>query len=55
MSVTAGASKYMTYVITFGCAWMIQANVWQRISAAKTDRDARKMTVMSFFAYIPLY
>ena len=29
MSFTAGASKYMTYVITFGCAWMIQANVWQ--------------------------
>ena len=55
MSVTAGASKYMTYVITFGCAWMIQANVWQRISAAHTDKDARRMTVLSFFAYIPLY
>ena len=55
MSFTAGAEKYMTYVITFGCAWMIQANVWQRISAAKSDRDARKMTVMSFMAYIPLY
>lgn len=55
MSMTAGASKYMTYVITFGCAWMIQANVWQRISATKTDMDARKMTVMSFIAYIPLY
>lgn len=52
---TSGASKYFSYVITFGCAWMIQANVWQRISAARTDRDARKMTVMSFFAYIPLY
>ena len=55
MSITAGASKYMTYVITFGGAWMIQANVWQRISAAKNDEDAHKMTVMSFFAYIPLY
>lgn len=55
MSFTFGASKYMTYVITFGCTWMIQANVWQRISAAKTDRDARRMTVMSFIAYIPLY
>lgn len=55
MSFSAGAHKYMTYVITFGCAWMIQANVWQRISAAKSDKDARKMTVMSFFAYIPLY
>lgn len=51
----AGASKYSMYVITFGCAWMIQANVWQRISATRSDRDARKMTVMSFFAYIPLY
>lgn len=55
MSLTAGMSDYMTYVITFGCAWMIQANVWQRISAAKTDIDARKMTITSFIAYIPLY
>lgn len=55
MSITAGASKYLMYVITFGCAWMIQANVWQRISATKTNQDARKMTIMSFFAYIPLY
>lgn len=55
MSFTAGASKYLMYVITFGCSWMIQANVWQRISAARDDRDARKMTVMSFFVYIPLY
>ena len=52
---SAGASKYSMYVITFGCAWMIQANVWQRISAARTDKDAEKMTIMSFFAYIPLY
>lgn len=55
LNMGAGASKYSMYVITFGCAWMIQANVWQRISAARSDHDARKMTVMSFFAYIPLY
>lgn len=55
LSLSSGASKYMTYVITFGCAWMIQANVWQRISATKNVKDAKKMTVMSFFAYIPLY
>lgn len=55
MDFTAGASKYISYVITFGCAWMIQANVWQRISATRTDSDARKMTVMSFLMYIPLY
>ena len=55
MSLTSGASKYAMYVITFGCAWMIQANVWQRISAARSDKDARKMAVLSFVAYIPLY
>ncbi len=55
MSMTAGAAKYMTFVITFGCSWVIQANVWQRISATKSDKDARRMTVMSFFVYIPLY
>ena len=55
LSFTAGCGKYLSYVITFGCSWMIQANVWQRISAARDDRDAKKMTVMSFFAYIPLY
>ncbi len=55
MSFTANSSKYISYVITFGFAWMIQANVWQRISATKTDVDARKMTVMSFIVYIPLY
>ncbi len=51
----AGFSKYSAYVITFGCSWMIAANVWQRISATKTNLDAKKMTVLSFFAYIPLY
>ncbi len=55
MSVISGGKKYFTYVITFGCAWMIQANVWQRISATRNEKDAKKMTVMSFFAYIPLY
>lgn len=55
MSFFYGAQKYMVYVITFGGSWVIQANVWQRISASRNDKDARKMTVMSFFAYIPLY
>lgn len=54
-SFFAGAKKYFAYVITFGCAWMIQANVWQRISATKNEQDAKKMTLMSFFIYIPLY
>lgn len=54
-NITAGASKYMMYVITFGCAWFTQANVWQLISATKNSKDAKRMTILSFFAYIPLY
>lgn len=55
MNFASGIEKYIGYVLTFGCSWIIPANVWQRISATKNDGDARKMTVMSFFAYIPLY
>lgn len=35
-------SDHLAYVITFGTAWMIQANIWQRISAAKNAVDAKK-------------
>lgn len=55
MSFFAYAPKYMMYVITFGCAWFTQANVWQLISATKDSKEAKKMTVMSFVCYIPLY
>ncbi|NLZ95251.1 MAG: sodium:solute symporter family protein, partial [Bacteroidales bacterium] len=43
------------YVITFGTSWMIQANIWQRISAARKAIDAKKMMLFSFIAFIPLY
>lgn len=45
----------LAYVITFGTSWMIQANVWQRISAAKKATDARRVMLFSFVAFIPLY
>ncbi len=45
----------LAFVITFGTSWMIQANVWQRISAARTPQSARKMMSISFFIFIPLY
>jgi SSS family solute:Na+ symporter len=48
-------SDNLAYVITFGTSWMIQANIWQRISAAKSATDARKMMLLSFFVFIPLY
>ena len=33
----------------------IQANIWQLISATRNAKEARRMTTLSFFAYIPLY
>lgn len=48
-------SDNLAYVITFGTSWMIQANIWQRISASKKAIDAKKMMLFSFIAFIPLY
>jgi len=48
-------SNNLAYVITFGTSWMIQANIWQRISAAKSATDARRMMLLSFIVFIPLY
>ena len=53
--MTEGLSKYMIYVITFGCSWAIQANIWQRVSAARNVTDAKRMAGLAFFTYIPLY
>lgn len=54
-SFFTNVSDNLAYVITFGTSWMIQANIWQRISAAKKGSDAKKMMLLSFFAFIPLY
>lgn len=43
------------YVLSFSIAWMISADVWQRISAAKNIEEARKVTSFTFFAFIPIY
>ncbi len=54
-SFFAHVSDNLAYVITFGTSWMIQANIWQRISAARQPSDAKKMMAISFLAFIPLY
>ena len=54
-SFFSNVADNLAYVITFGTSWMIQANIWQRISAAKKGSDAKKMMLMSFLAFIPLY
>ncbi len=50
-----GLEDNIAYILTFGCSWMIQANVWQRISAAKNPKSAKRMMMISLFAFIPLY
>ena len=54
-SFFTNVSDNLAYVITFGTSWMIQANIWQRISAARKAVDAKKMMLYSFIAFIPLY
>lgn len=54
-SFFSNVADNLAYVITFGTSWMIQANIWQRISAAKNGSDAKKMMFISFLAFIPLY
>ena len=54
-SIFTNVSDNLAYVITFGTSWMIQANIWQRISAARQAVDAKKMMLYSFIAFIPLY
>lgn len=54
-SFFSNVADNLAYVITFGTSWMIQANIWQRISAAKKSSDAKKMMLFSFIAFIPLY
>ena len=34
---------------------MIQANIWQIISATKNPNDAKKMMSLAFMVFIPLY
>ncbi len=45
----------IAYVVTFGSSWIVQAHVWQRISAARTPKSAKKMMAISFVVFIPLY
>ncbi len=54
-SVLSGLSDNFAYIITFGTSWMVQANVWQRISASRNVKDAKNMMLISFVIFIPLY
>ncbi len=42
------------YVISFGIGWVISADAWQRVSAARTPEDSRKMLLIGGLLFIPL-
>ena len=51
-----GNAKYsLFYIISFTFAWVISAEIWQRFSAAKTVKEAQKVSRGALFINIPLY
>ena len=51
-----GNFKYsLFYVISFTFAWVISAEIWQRFSAARNVRDARRISRGALWINIPLY
>lgn len=47
-------STNFMYVISFGLGWVISADAWQRVSAARTPEDSRSMLLIGGLLFIPL-
>ncbi|SDP83285.1 sodium:solute symporter family protein [Desulforhopalus singaporensis] len=47
-------STNFMYVVSFGLGWVISADAWQRVSAARTPDDSKKMLLISGLLFIPL-
>lgn len=43
------------YLLSFGLAWVISADAWQRVASTRNVNEAKKMTVGVIFYFIPLY
>ncbi|MBD8004533.1 sodium:solute symporter family protein [Bacillus norwichensis] len=43
------------YLLSFGLAWIISADAWQRLAATKDESEARKMPLGGIAFFIPLY
>lgn len=43
------------FLFSFGLAWIIDAGAWQRISATKNPKEAKKTSFASLIYFIPLY
>jgi SSS family solute:Na+ symporter len=54
-NVFGNAKFSLFYIISFTFAWVISAEIWQRFSAAKSVKDAKKISRGALFINIPLY
>jgi SSS family solute:Na+ symporter len=45
----------LTYIISFCTAFAIDAAIWQRLSAARSPKDAQKACLQALLYFIPLY
>ena len=43
------------YMLSFGLAWIISADAWQRLAATKNAKEAKMMPLGGLFIFIPLY
>lgn len=43
------------FLLSFGLAWIISADGWQRIGATKSAKDAKKIPIGVIFIFVPLY
>jgi len=51
-----GNAKYsLFYIISFTFAWVISAEIWQRFSAARSVKEAKKVSRGALYINIPLY
>ncbi len=51
-----GNAKYsLFFIISFTFAWVISAEIWQRFSAARSVKEAKKVSRGALYINIPLY
>jgi len=51
-----GNAKFsLFYIISFTFAWVISAEIWQRFSAARSVKEAQKVSRGALFINVPLY
>jgi SSS family solute:Na+ symporter len=54
-NVFGNAKFSLFYIISFSFAWVISAEIWQRFSAARSVKEAKKVSRGALYINIPLY